>query len=94
MKLFSQLHPAFITRLEHDAKTQARFHQVMSYVWLLTIVVTPVVFWPHSTTSLVQLLILEVSLYANFATEYGALSASQASGKSDVPPTIPLAVDA
>lgn len=80
---FKVLHPKFLHDLEQDAKTQARFHQWMGYFWLSTMVLSPLVFPPTELSSFVQLLILEVSLYANFATEFGALTAAQASMKAD-----------
>jgi hypothetical protein len=83
MRGFKVLHPRFIDQFEHDARTQARFHLVMAWFWLFTMVAAPAAFWPHNLQELIQLLILEVSLYANFATEFGALSGSQASEKAD-----------
>lgn len=80
---FAVLHPRFMDEFENDAKTQAKFHQRMSYFWILTMLLAPLAFFPRDTTSLIQLLILEVSLYANFATEFGALSGAQASMKAD-----------
>lgn len=65
----------------------------MVYVWIAMMVVAAVYFWPHTTNDLIQLLILQVSLYANVVTHYGALSGAQASLKADKPllPMIQLA---
>lgn len=76
------LHPKVLSDLENDARTQAKFHLVMAWFWMVTMVVAPIAWLPHSATALIQLTILEVSLWANFATHLGALSAAQASGKS------------
>lgn len=79
--LLQVLHPKFISKLESDAKTQARYHLIMSYAWLLSMIVTPFMSAFHG--QIAALLIMEVSLYANFATEFGALAAAQASLKAD-----------
>jgi len=74
--------PKVLRDFENDAKTQVRFHLFMAWGWLFTmfgVVFTPAL-WSHSLGILV---VLEVSLYANFATEYGSLAAAQASLKSD-----------
>lgn len=83
MSIIRVLRPARIKEFENSAREQARFHLVMAYFWLLTMGAAPFAFPPHDTPTLVQLLILEVSLYANFATEFGALGGSQASSKAD-----------
>lgn len=56
-------------------------------------IAAPLAWPPHDTPALVQLLILEVSLWANFATHFGALSAAQASLKADQKTYPPLAVE-
>lgn len=77
------MHPRFIDQFENDARTQVKFHVTMTWFWAATMVAAPAAFWPTSIPALIQLLILEVSLYANWATEFGALAASQASLKAD-----------
>ncbi len=89
------LHPRFIQQFEDDARTQVKFHITMTWVWLFMMIVAVIYFFPHSADDFIQLLILEVSLYANVITHYGALSAAQASLKADKPlvPPIQLVVD-
>ena len=66
---------------EYDPEFQTKFHLVMSYVWLVNMLVALSVFtfapgiWAQS--SILYLVI--VSLYANFATDYGAVSAAESS---------------
>ncbi len=79
MKFHILLHPKFIDMLENDGKTQARFHQFMAYAWLAAMVLVPFVPAFGYAQHLGLLLLMEISLYANFATEYGALSAAQSS---------------
>lgn len=81
MRGFKVLRPKFVRDFEENARTQARFHQVMAWFWLLSMVGVLFIDHPHTNADIVALVILEVSLYANFATEFGALSASQASVK-------------
>lgn len=78
---FKVLRPKFVRQFEEDARTQARFHLVMAYIWLGSMFV--VLFIPAFHNQLAALLIMEVSLYANFATEFGSLSAAQSSLKGD-----------
>lgn len=66
-----------IHSLEYDPKAQYRFHQIASSFWFLTMIGTP--FFPSLySNSLGILVVLEVSLYANFATEFGSMSAAEA----------------
>lgn len=73
-----------VHKLEYDAETQWRFHRKMSWFWLFNIIVVVVVFiinkafWEH--VSILYLVI--VSLYANFATDYGAVPSSYAAMKA------------
>ena len=83
MSILRLLHPRIIREFETNAQEQAKFHLTMAYFWLFTMGAAPLAFPPHDTPTFVQLLILEVSLYANFATEFGALAGSQASSKAD-----------
>ncbi len=83
MSVFKLMHPRFVEQFENDARTQVKFHVRMTWFWAATMLVAPLAFMPHDMQSLMQLLILEVSLYANWSTEFGALAASQASLKAD-----------
>ncbi len=91
--LLRLLHPKVLRELETDARAQARFHLTLAWFWIISMVAVWFAWPPHDTASLIQLLILEVSLWANFATHFGALSAAQASSKQDSRPDIPLASD-
>lgn len=75
--------PKVLKNFENDARTQVQFHLMAAWFWFMTMFFTPVLFPPKNKQDLVQMLILLVSLYANFATEYGSVAAAQASLKSD-----------
>lgn len=66
-----------IHRLEYDPVTQYKFHFTSTWVWLLTMLLIPFipVLYGHSLSALV---IQEVSLWANTATHFGAMSAALA----------------
>lgn len=68
-------------RFEYDPEWQTKFHLRMSYIWLANMLVATGVFFfapgLWATASIFYLVI--VSLYANFATDYGAVSAAEAS---------------
>lgn len=78
--IFLQIYHLFnkdLHKLEYDAKTQYNFHRIMAVAWVLAgigVVFVPSL-WSHSIGILV---VLEVSLYANFATEFGSMSAAEA----------------
>jgi len=61
-----------------SARHQLAFHGGMSVFWLLAMAAVPFMPTFQGIASLPALLIMEVSLYANFATEFGAISATQA----------------
>lgn len=67
-----------IRMLEHDADSQYKFNRFWAIVWALAMMTMIIPLWPHSLQAFVQLLILEVSLWANFATHFGAMSAALA----------------
>jgi hypothetical protein len=73
--------PKVLNDFENDARTQVRFHLIMAWFWLGGMVAT--LFIPTFHGQMAALLIMEVSLYANFSTEFGALAAAQASLKAD-----------
>lgn len=76
---------AFRHKFEYDAEFQTAFHLRMTYFWLVNMAVASAVFifapglW--SKASIFYLVL--VSLYANFATDYGAVSAAEASDHAD-----------
>ena len=70
-------------RLAYDPKTQYSFHRTMAVFWIIFAIAVTFLpsLWSHSVGILV---VLEVSLYANFATEYGSMSAAEAAMKEGV----------
>lgn len=72
-----------IHSFESNPKTQLKFHTIMAVVWLGAMTVIPFVpvLYGHG---IAPLIIEEISLYANFATEYGAVSAAIAAIKEGV----------
>lgn len=70
----------FIRNFESNPYTQFRFHTVMACIWLLSMMAIP--FFPSLYGhGIAPLIIEEISLYANFATEYGSMSAAIAAQK-------------
>ena len=65
-----------IRALEYNAKTQYKFHRAWAIFWFATMLVVP--FFSTLRTSIPALLILEASLWANFATHFGGMSAALA----------------
>lgn len=66
-----------ISLLEHDAQSQYKFNRTWAIVWGITMVILP--FFPSLYGSAVSaLLIQEISLWANFATHFGAMSSALA----------------
>ena len=82
---FHVLRPKFVREFEEDARTQARFHLGMAYFWLLNFPFVLYVFTyqPAIWNKYGVFYVLIASLYANFATDFGALSGAQASMKAD-----------
>jgi hypothetical protein len=82
---FRALRPKFIREFEEDAKTQAKFHLGMAYFWILNfpIVLYVFIYQPGIWNKYGVFYVLIASLYANFATDFGALSGAQASMKAD-----------
>ncbi len=73
-------HNKVVKALEEDPNVQLKFHLFFSYLWLLNMVSATIVFFafPHFWSKYSLFYILFVSLYANFATDYDAVSASMA----------------
>lgn len=69
-------------RFDIGLKSQLRFHQTMATLWLVAMLIVPFFpgFWSHSVGILI---VLEVSLYANFATECGAIPSTRAAINTD-----------
>ena len=72
-------------RFETDTALQLKIHQIASYVWIVNFFMALFVFfafpgfWAHASV----LYLVLVSLYANFATDYGAVSAALAANNSN-----------
>lgn len=64
-----------IHNFESNPQTQFKFHLRMTVFWVITMVAIPFVpaLYGHG---IAPLIIEEISLYANAATEYGAMSAA------------------
>lgn len=73
----SHFHPLRV--LLRGPRARVYFHTTASWAWLITMVVVPCLGAFHGAAQLPALLIMEVSLYANFATEFGAIDAARAS---------------
>lgn len=71
----------FFKDLESNPQTQANIHKWASVYWLANfpIILSLFFFAPHLWLALGLLVNTVYSLYANLATDYGALSAAQAS---------------
>ncbi|HWZ65638.1 MAG TPA: hypothetical protein VNX65_02450 [Patescibacteria group bacterium] len=73
----------FIHDFESNPELQYKIHMFFTYIWLVNMVVAVSVFifaQPFWQQASVLYLVL-VSLYANFATDYGAVSAAEAAFK-------------
>ena len=70
----------FLKDAEDDAVTQIKIHKISVRFWLINGAVALFVFFvfPDFWAQASVLYLVLVSLYANFATDYGALIASQA----------------
>lgn len=77
--IFKRLLVRNIHALEYDPHVQYRFHQSFAFLWLLCIFALP--FFPVLYThNLGTLIVQEISLYANFTTDFGSMSAALAAG--------------
>lgn len=71
---------ALLNKFNTDPKLQYKIHLVMTYVWVVNMVVAISVFifaqglWQKASI----LYLVLVSLYANFATDYGAVPGAEA----------------
>lgn len=76
----------FLKDAEDDAKTQIMVHKIMMRFWIVNFVVASLVFFlfPEIWATASIYYVVAISLYANFSTDYGAVSASQASLRAGV----------
>ena len=72
-------------KFEEDGHFQTKLHIRMTYFWMVNLVVATLVFllarsvWDHYSV----FYLVVVSLYANLATDYGAVSAAEANENTD-----------
>jgi len=78
--------------LETDAHIQYKVHFWGSVYWLVNLpaVLLLYFFFPGLWVKIGILITLVYSVYANFATDYGGMSAAMASFSPVIPPEIPL----
>jgi cell division protein FtsW (lipid II flippase) len=74
-----------VHKLEYDPKSQFEFHRKMSWFWIINLLAAIVVYFfaNHLWQSISVFYLVLVSLYANFATDYGAMPSSHAAIKGD-----------
>lgn len=79
----------FIKDFETNPRLQYRIHMTFTYIWVVNALVAVAVFvfaqrlWQFASV----LYLVCISLYANFATDYGAVSATIAAGQAEhIPP--------
>lgn len=75
-----------LERVEGDPALQYKIHKVMSRVWIVASLVTvPLVIWaPVFWAKIGILLVAEISYYANWSTDNGAMSAASASSPHNI----------
>lgn len=69
-----------IHNLEYDPATQYRFHFISAWFWFTCMLGVPLI--PDFRRNILSLLIMEASLWANFATHFGAMSSALAAKSS------------
>jgi hypothetical protein len=84
MKHLALLFKRDIHALEYDPGAQYKFHFFWTWAWAVCMVALPFLpkLWAHQLSALV---IIEVSLWANFATHFGAMSSALAAKGSTQP---------
>jgi hypothetical protein len=77
--IFERLLAREVHSLEYDPHVQYRFHQTFAIFWLIFMAALR---WMPSLYdhNLASFLIEEISLYANFTTDFGSMSAALAAG--------------
>lgn len=70
-----------VSKLEHDAQAQYKFNRFWAILWFCSLVGIPFVpsLYAHTISALI---IQEISLWANFATHFGAMSSALAADKT------------
>lgn len=66
----------FLHKMGSDATWQLHFHGWFSLLWFTSIILVPVWYHPFDGPSWLALGIMEVSLWSNFATHFGAVSSA------------------
>ena len=76
---------SLISNFENDPATQVRFHWFMMLFWMVNALIgcTIAILWPHTWIAIGVLYVFLLSIYANWDTDYGAVSAAQASLHSE-----------
>lgn len=70
-----------VDHLEHDPKSQYRFNRFWAIAWGVVLIGLP--FFPTLYAHTISALIIqEISLWANFATHFGAMSAALAASNN------------
>jgi hypothetical protein len=84
-----------VNGLETDPHVQYKVHLYGVVYWLVNFIAVALLFFltPSLWQKLGVFIILEYSIYANFATDYGAMSAAMAAYSDDPLPEIPLEND-
>lgn len=82
----------FVHDLEYNPQTQYKVHLYAAYFWVINaIAVTIALFaFPDQWNMIAVFYVALVSLYANFATDYGAMSATLAAMGQMPLPEIPV----
>ena len=77
---------ALLRKVEGRPATQYGFHKIMSRAWLACMAVTVpvVIFLPAFWAKIGILWVAEISYYANYATDTGAMAAANASTADDI----------
>jgi hypothetical protein len=71
-----------IHNLEYDPQTQYRFHFYAAWFWFSCMLLVPLI--PQFRHALLSLLIMEASLWANFATHFGSMSSAIAARNGEI----------
>lgn len=73
-----------VDRLEHDPHEQYKFNRFWAFFWGSQMFVLPIITWkfPHVWMKIEFFYVTQASLWANFATHFGAMSAALAADKT------------
>jgi len=77
---------ALVRKIEGDPATQYKMHRFAMRFWLFNAIAVLIVFFaaPATWTKVSVLYLVLVSLYANVATDFGAMSAAEAAADGAV----------